>query len=245
MRVLVVGGSGHVGSLVLPYLAEQHDLAVFDLRPPVDGVPVDYFAGDLRDIDSVRRAVAGAAPDALLFMAMGPAGGWGTTEYADAHLDVAVRGLYVALATAHDAGVRHAVYTSSMSVYTAPGDAADGRTRFPDESVVPDATNGYGLAKRLGELVCANATAAWAMSVVALRLCHPVAGDAFPRRDRGPLAPIISTSARDTARALLAALDYQGHGFEAFCISGDAAEQALSVTKAREVLGWEPLDRTD
>ena len=243
MRVLVIGGSGHVGTIVLPYLAERHDVAVLDLKPPVEGVPVDYHAGDLRDAGAVGRAAAGT--DAVLFMAMGPSTGWGTAETALAHLDVAVGGLYVALDAARQAGVRHAVYTSSMSVYTSPGAASDGRTRFPDESVPPDATNAYGLAKRLGEQVCANAVAAWDMSVVALRLCHPVADVAFPRRDHGPLAPIISTSARDTARALLAALDFRGHGFEAFCISGDGAERALSITKAREILGWQPLDRTD
>ena len=34
MRVLVIGGSGYVASLVLPILAETHTLRNFDRRPP-------------------------------------------------------------------------------------------------------------------------------------------------------------------------------------------------------------------
>ncbi|WP_020576045.1 NAD-dependent epimerase/dehydratase family protein [Actinopolymorpha alba] len=242
MRVLVVGGSGLVGTLVLPYLAEHHELRVFDLKPPRAAVPVDHAAGDLRDVAAVQGAVDGM--DALLFMAMGPTAGWGSPDNARAHLEVAVAGLHVALEAAHRAGITHAVYTSSMSVYREPGDADAGRDRYPAESVPPDATNFYGLAKRLGEEVCRNAVDAWDLSVVALRLCHPTPDAEFPRTDF-PRARAICTSARDTARALLAGLAYQGGGFEAFAISGDGAERFVPLQKAREVLGWEPLDRTD
>ncbi|MEQ7006925.1 NAD(P)-dependent oxidoreductase [Actinopolymorpha sp. B17G11] len=260
MRVLVIGGSGHVGSLVLPYLAEHHDLAVFDLKPPIAGVEVEYLPGDLRDVAAVRRSFDGI--DALVFMAMGPLSGWGSPENAQAHLDVAVPGLYAALAAAHDAGVDHAVYTSSMSVFAlrydgragthgtedgAPVGTNDGAPagppRYPDESTPPDATDFYGLAKRLGEEVCRNAVAAWGMSVVALRLCHPTADAEFPRTE-SPIRQTICTSARDTAAAILAGLEYRGHGFEAFGISGDAAGRTVSIRKAGELLGWQPLDRT-
>jgi nucleoside-diphosphate-sugar epimerase len=238
VRVLIIGGSGHVGTLVLPYLAEHHELTVFDLRPPAEPAHSTFVRGDLRDARSVRGAVDGS--DAVVFMAMGPTTGWGSPDNARTHLEVAVAGLNVALQTAHDADIPHAVYTSSMSVYNTPS----GRRQFPDESVPPDATNFYGLAKRLGEEVCRNAVLAWDMSVVALRLCHPTADAEFPRSDAPSLTRTISTSARDTARALLAALEYRGHGFEAFCISGDAGEQRVSLAKARTTLGWEPLDST-
>jgi nucleoside-diphosphate-sugar epimerase len=260
VRVLVIGGSGHVGSLVLPSLVAHHDLAVFDLKPPREGTGVEYLPGDLRDVTAVRRSFDGI--DALLFMAMGPMAGWGSPENAQAHLDVAVSGLYTALEAAHDAGVTHAVYTSSMSVFDLRDDRRpDGRDKvtdepggtnddapavlphYPDESTPPDATNFYGLAKRLGEEVCRNAVAAWDMSVVALRLCHPTADAEFPRTEHS-IRQTICTSARDTAAAILAALEYRGHGFEAFGISGDAAGKVVSIRKAGEVLGWRPLDRT-
>jgi nucleoside-diphosphate-sugar epimerase len=34
MKVLVVGGSGIVGALITPFLAEAHTLRIFDLTPP-------------------------------------------------------------------------------------------------------------------------------------------------------------------------------------------------------------------
>jgi nucleoside-diphosphate-sugar epimerase len=240
VRVLVIGGSGHVGSLVLPYLVEHHSIVVFDLKPPIAGVEVDYRPGDLRDVAAVRRSFDGI--DALLFMAMGPLAGWGEPENAQAHLDVAVAGLYTALAAAHDSGVGHAVYTSSMSVFALRKED-DGHVRYPDESTPPDATDFYGFAKRLGEEVCRNAVTAWDMSVVALRLCHPTADADFPRAD-SPIRQTISTSARDTAAAILAGLDHRGHGFDAFGISGDAAGRTVSIRRAGEVLGWSPVDRT-
>ncbi|MET9018954.1 NAD(P)-dependent oxidoreductase [Actinopolymorpha sp. NPDC004070] len=259
MRVLVIGGSGLVGGLVLPRLAEEHDLRVFDLKPPRSDVDVEYVPGDLRDVTAVTRAVDGV--DAVIFMAMGPMADWGSLDNARMHLEVAVPGLHVALRAAHEAGVTHAVYTSSMSVYAEPavddprgGDdspndtsisaGVPGRDRYPDESTPPDGTDFYGLAKRLGEEVCRNAAEVYGMSVVALRLCHPVADADFPRTDH-PRARLICTSARDVARALLAALDRRGHGFEPFAISGDAAERLVPMARAREVLGWTPLDNTD
>lgn len=237
MQLLIVGGSGKVGSLVLPHLAQHHDLRVFDLRPPRGDVDAEYVEGDIRDFDAVSAAMAGA--DALLFMAMGPVAPWGTPANARAHFDVAVPGLYLCLRAAREHGIEHAVYTSSMSVYREGG----GR-RYPDESIEPDAIEFYGFAKRLGEQICANAVDLGGPSVVALRLCHPIADDEFPATDN-PVKAVIGTSARDTARAILAGLDYRRHGFEAFAISGDAAEQLVPIGRARDVLGWEPLDRTD
>ena len=45
------------------------------------------------------------------------------------------------------------------------------------------------------------------------------------------------------ARALLAALAYRGCGFQAFMISGDYEQKLMNMSKARRLLGWEPLAR--
>lgn len=239
MRLLVVGGSGKVGSLTLPYLAERHEVRVFDLKPPRSDVEAEYVGGDIRDFEALRSAAEDR--DALVFMAMGPMADWGSPENGRLHFDVAAGGLYLALRAAHENGITHAVYTSSMSVFSLRGHVQ--RDAYPDETVPPDATGFYGLAKRFGELVCQNAVLEYGMSVVALRLCFPVADEEFPITEP-PERAAICTSARDVAGALLAGLTYQGHGFEAFGISGDAAERKVSIRKAREVLGWSPLDAT-
>ncbi|WP_163511415.1 NAD-dependent epimerase/dehydratase family protein [Fodinicola acaciae] len=243
-RVLVIGGCGVVGRIVVPILAAGHHLTVLDLKPPADPVPgVGYHTGDARDADLTRELATGA--DSLIYMAMGPVQGWNTPPTVRSHLEVAVSGLYLALRAAHEAGVRHAVYTSSMSVfrYLIPGTqreaSRDEIGRFPGDDARPDARDFYGLAKRLGEEVCRSAAAEWDMDVVCLRLAFPTPDTEWPPVD--PLFHrLIATSGSDVAAALDAALNYRGHGFAAFNISGDLDGHTMSLAKAREQLGWTP-----
>src|SRR5690348_6266151 len=112
MRVLVVGGSGYVGGLVLPFLARNHTLRVFDMRPPADS-GLDYVAGNACDFEAVARAAEDR--DALLYMAMGrylPVGQpyHENVDALNSSLDANVKGLYLTLQAAHSAGVSHAVY---------------------------------------------------------------------------------------------------------------------------------------
>jgi UDP-glucose 4-epimerase len=63
MKVLVLGGSGFIGSHVVDAMrARGHSIRIFDVRPdpfrgPVEGV--DYFFGDLSDPASLNRALTG------------------------------------------------------------------------------------------------------------------------------------------------------------------------------------------
>jgi nucleoside-diphosphate-sugar epimerase len=234
MRVLVIGGSGNVGSMTLPLLAQRHALRVFDKKPPASA-EWEYLEGHLEDWDRLREAAQGM--DALLFMAMGSHQNWGSVATARTAFDVSVKGLYFALRAAHEAGIPHAVYTSSMSVYSGLE-----RRYFPDEEITPDATDFYGFTKLLGELVCRNAVRDWGMSVNALRLCGPTPNEKWLERTRAG-TPTIATAADDVARALLAALDYRGHGFQAFMISGDYEETMMNMSKAKRMLDWAPQAR--
>ena len=239
MRVLVIGGSGYLGTLVLPFLAQRHALRVFDPRPPADSA-LEYLQGSACDPTALAEAVLGM--DVLVYMALGshvPLGGydWGRIEsHADA-FDVSVKGLYLALHAAHEAGVGHAVYTSSLSVYH-----QNGAGRYlSDEDLPPDSHHIYGFTKRLGEEVCLNACREWGMSVNALRLWLPMPQEKWLTEARKG-EPTPWTTAEDTARAVLAALDFRA-GFQAFTISGDYEQRLMSLAKAKRLLGWEPLAR--
>ena len=111
-----------------------------------------------------------------------------------------------------------------------------------------DATDLYGLTKRLGEEVCLAAAAEWGLSVNVLRLVWPTPDEIWPAwgpwqapellyADDGTL--IQPTRASDLGRALLAALDHRD-GCQVFTISGDESARLWSTAKAREVLGWAP-----
>jgi nucleoside-diphosphate-sugar epimerase len=110
-----------------------------------------------------------------------------------------------------------------------------------DEDLPPDSQRLYGLTKRLGEEVCRSATRQWGMSVNALRLCFPQSRETWLAEAR-PGIPTMATEAEDVSRALLAALEFRA-GFQAFTISGDYDQKLMRLTKAKSLLGWEPLAR--
>src|SRR5262245_15682561 len=148
MRVLVIGGSGYVGSLVLPFLAERFTLRVFDRNPPADP-GWDYAPGDITDPDTLLAAAQGH--DALLYMAMGTTRGNPGINDAIPAYDVNVKGVHLALDAAVKAGIRRAVYTSSLSVYEGHLDIRSGAS--DTEEVPPEPRSTYGFTKRLGEEV--------------------------------------------------------------------------------------------
>jgi nucleoside-diphosphate-sugar epimerase len=234
MKLLVIGGSGVVGSIVVPFLAEQHQLRLFDLCPPQQNGLGEYVQGDVTDYAALSSAATGI--DAVLFMAMGNLKWTEPAGIASAY-DVNIKGVHLALRAANEAGITQAVYTSSMSVYAEPL-----MTRyFSDEELTPDAPHLYGFTKRLGEEVCQNANRLWGMHVNVLRLCFPTAAEKW-LADTIIGTPTIATTAQDVARAMLAALQLQA-GYQVFTISGDYENKVMNMSKAKRMLGWEPLAR--
>jgi nucleoside-diphosphate-sugar epimerase len=229
MQLLVIGGSGRVGRMVLPHLARQHRIRVLDLVTPSPG-PWEHVIGSVDDLETVASSLTGV--DALVYMAMNTQDDWGSVSTVSGAFDVNIKGLYLSLWAASDQGVRHVVYTSSLSVYR----ERDGL--YPDDSQAPDAIDFYGLTKRLGEEVCRARVIESDVTVTALRLCFPTADDApVPTEPR--FRATTFTRAYDVAQAILAALNYR-HGFEAITISGDADGRVTSLRKAKQLLDWQP-----
>lgn len=231
MRVLVVGGAGYVAGLFRPIVAGVHTLRIFDRRAGADVV------GDATDPGALAGAMDGI--DAVIHCAMTR-----TDQSADM-FDLNVKSLYLTLDAARQAGVPHAVYISSMSVYD------DIKARSVEGESVPaaDARDPYGLTKRLGEAVCQAAAQEWDMTINILRLTWPTPDDVWPAwkppwREGPPVVfkapdgtPIHGTSATDLANAVLAALDYR-NGCQIFNLSSD--ERLWGAAKARRLLNWTP-----
>jgi nucleoside-diphosphate-sugar epimerase len=60
-RVLVTGGSGYIGSTLVPQLLEAgFRVTVLDLRKPALRSGAEFLRGDLRDAEFLRRALRGA-----------------------------------------------------------------------------------------------------------------------------------------------------------------------------------------
>lgn len=236
MRVLYIGGSGYVGNLVMPLLRQRFAVRVFDRRPPDGDRSGDgeYVPGDATSQPAVLAGLQGV--DAVIHGTMA------ADDDAAEAFGASVTSVHQTLAAAHQAGVPHVVYLSSMSVF------ADPASRLLDESAVPDATDVYGLTKRLGEEVCRAAVARDGLSVSILRLAWPTPDHLWPAwgrvtppaRPAGPGgAPACATAATDLAAAITAALGYRD-GLQIFTISADELAGRWSTAKARDLLAWHP-----
>ena len=56
MNVLLVGGSGHVGTMTIPYMKDHHKFRVLDINPPKDE-SIEYIHGSVTDVDIVQEAI--------------------------------------------------------------------------------------------------------------------------------------------------------------------------------------------
>lgn len=244
MKVLLVGGSGHVGSFITPYLRQHHELRVLDLRPPKhDGV--EYVEGSVIDPDAVRRALDGV--DTFIWLVMQGAQGGSVTDQSVpvilSNYDVNAKGLHLLLYTAQEMGIKRGVYTSSMSVHYRK------RDWYPAEELMPlDTPSVYGLTKGFGELICQYFARWFDLNLIALRITGPRTRAQWLEERRNPRvyadgSRLFVTDEEDLASAYLKAVDATqiGHGrFDAIFIAGDERETEHNLSKARRVLGWEP-----
>src|SRR4029450_10163842 len=92
MKTLIVGGSGVVGTLVAPILAQTHAIRIFDLRPPQDA-NIEHVPGDAREYADLAKAVAGM--DSLVYMAMGSLD-WAETRGVVSAFDLNIKALHLA-----------------------------------------------------------------------------------------------------------------------------------------------------
>lgn len=231
VQVTVVGGSGDVGSLILPALASRYDVVNADLRPS-SALPLgcgQFHLTDVTDPDSVRQACEGSK--ALVYLAMGPKVGWGSDAWAQRQFDINVTGLYVTLQAAAHAGLQRFVHASTGSIYD------DYRQRpLPPHG---DATDAYGLSKALAEQVCAAVVREHGMSGLSLRLFNPMADEKW--NALGALDAAVSTAGSDVASAIQAALEADLNGYCATSVTSDATDLVIDCGPTRQLLGWTPL----
>ena len=96
MKVLLAGGSGRVATLVTPFLANHHQLRIYDRNPPADQ-SVEFLQGELTDPVALEKAVEGM--EALIYLAMGRED-WDTWQGVDSAYDVNVKCLHFLLRSA-------------------------------------------------------------------------------------------------------------------------------------------------
>lgn len=241
MKILLVGGAGHVGTFVTPYLRQRHTLRVLDVSPPKHD-DIDYVEGSITDPDALRRAMDGM--DTFISMVMKSGQGGFTRDHtiqqAIDNYSVNCLGLHLLLLTAVEMGVMTGVHTGTMSEHNRS------RVWYPSEDETPlDGPNVYGLTKGFSEGICRYFAREYRMNLAVLRITGPsTRAQYIERRKNPPSGPrLYYTDEEDLANAYLAAVDFvqPGRGrFDAFFISGDADNEEMNMSKAKALLGWEP-----
>ncbi len=163
-RVLVTGGSGFIGGAIVQTLrsAGAHVRIVDRRAPTVEGVPT--VIGDLRDPDTVERAVTGDL-DGIVHLA--------------ARTSVLESVEHPRQTTEHNVGVTAALLERARArgvarFYLASTNAVTGdvgaRTITEDMALRP--LTPYGATKAACEMLCSGYGAAYAMQTCALRLTN-------------------------------------------------------------------------
>src|SRR5258705_8620343 len=148
-NVLVTGGAGFIGSHLCQGLLEQGyrvralDSLVYGRREDVPAA-AEFIQGDIRDIATCQRAVAGM--DGVFHCAAMSRSG-PSQEQIDVCTQSNITGTQNMLLAARDAGVKRFIYSGSSTYY-------GNRTPPHRESDPPDLLNMYGLTKRVGEQYC-------------------------------------------------------------------------------------------
>jgi UDP-glucose 4-epimerase len=187
-RVLVTGGCGFIGSHLVAALVERGDaVRVLDdlssgARASLADVAahVEIHEGDVRDLDAVRRAVAGVEyvlHEAALVSVPRSLEAPLLTHATDA------TGTLNVLVAAREAGARRVLYAASAAAY------GDDPTLPKREDQAPQPLSPYAAAKLTGEHYCAAFAHGYGLETVVLRYFN-VYG---PRQDpRSPYAGVIS-----------------------------------------------------
>ena len=225
MRVLLTGGSGKLGSTVVPQLRRAgHEVLVLDRAAPREpgSVPVD-----LTDAGQVLDAVAGVEehggpPDAVVHLAAIPAPGL-APDVTTFHNNIL--STYHVLHAARRAGVRRVVMASSETLLGLPFDVPPPYLPVDEDVTAPNST--YSLVKHLEEQMAIQ-LCRWDpdLSITALRFSNVMTPDDYagfedfqddPQRRRWNLWGYID--ARDGAAAIEAALRVRGPGFERYVVA--------------------------
>lgn len=189
---LVTGGAGFIGSHLAEFLADRgHRVRVLDnlLTGRFENMTsfldrVEFINGDIRDIATCRRAVAGV--DYILHQAALPSVPRSIENPALAH-DINVNGTLNVLVAARDAGVKNVVLASSSSVY---GDDPELPKREGREG---KPLSPYALTKLLNEKYAKMFFELYGLRTVALRYFNVFGPRQDPASQYAAVIPLFIT----------------------------------------------------
>ena len=203
---LITGGGGFIGSnLVEAILGSGDAVRVLDnfatgRRSNLDGAATwakaggssfELLEGDIRDLATCRRAVAGA--DYVLHQAAIPSVQRSVTDPLGSN-DVNVTGSLNLLVAARDEKVKRFVMASSSSLY------GESETLPKVETMAPAPISPYGLQKLAGETYCGIFHRLYGLPAIALRYFNVFGPRQDPTSEYSAVIPLFITAIKGGAR---------------------------------------------
>lgn len=237
MRIVVTGGSGHIGRAIVDELVEHgHQVTNADRQPGPSAAPLRLI--DLEDLGQLISVLDGC--DAVVHAAAIPRPG---TFPDHVVFRINMMALFNVLEACRMLAIPQLVWTSSMSVLGYPFNPRPIVPQYLpfDERHPQDPQEAYALSKAFGEQLCATYAARCPLTITSLRIVWAHTPETF-RRDVLPTwgDPAVGAAnlwayvdTRDCGQAARLALAKRAGGHQAYFIS---AADTWMPTPTRELV---------
>ena len=239
--VLLTGAGGHVGQVILDGLRDEYDWRLMFHSEPAETPEFPYWTGEVQDYDDVAPAAEGVGAIIHLAGDPRPSAPWKSV------LQNNIDGTHTLYEVAVDEGVEKVVYASSNHAVGAF--ESDERTpemyRAHDEfrldgTELPRPGNKYGISKATGEIIGRYYHDKHDLSVCNVRIGNLNENHPPIDYERGQA---MWLSPRDCAHIHGCALDAE-YDYEIVYGISDNDRKYYSIERAKEVLGYEPMDNS-
>ena len=192
MRALITGGAGFIGSHIAESLQGKAEVRVLDslrsgYRRNLEGLDVEFIEGDIRDRETVRRAMRGVD---YVFHLAALVSVPESMEKITECIDINANGTVIVLEEAARAGVKKLCFSTSAAVY---GDNPELPKR---ETMTPEPKSPYAVTKLDGEFYCGIFTGTGRLSTACLRYFNVFGPRQDPKSAYAAAVPIFIDKAR-------------------------------------------------
>jgi nucleoside-diphosphate-sugar epimerase len=233
-RVLITGAAGYIGTFLRKAWRDRYDLVLTDVKAIDDPGDAGVFIGDINDADMLARALEGV--DTVVHLAARPSP---NSQFDADLLPHNIVGTHTVMKAAADAGVKRLIYASS--IHSVGGYPPDVQVKW-DMPVRPCCE--YGASKCYGEALGRYFADTTGMSVIAIRIggVHGHQGEP-PHHD--PQRMDILVSEEDLTQLVTRCVEApESLRFDIFHGLSDNSFKRLDISHTREVLGYQPKDKT-
>ncbi len=191
MRVLITGGAGFIGSHIAEYFQGKAEVRILDnlrtgFRRNLEGLDVQFIEGDIRDRETVCRAMEGVE---CVFHLAALISVPESMEKITECIDINGNGMVIVLEEAARAGVRKLCFSTSAAIY------GDNPVVPKVETMLPEPKSPYAVTKLDGEYYCKMFTDTGRLQTACLRYFNVFGPRQDPKSAYAAAVPIFTAKA--------------------------------------------------